>query len=436
MTGGDLGIVLGILALIGLAALLAMSETALTRVSRIKVLQLVDEGRKGAERLAKLLDDPPRFLNVILFLLLVVQLAGASLATLLANHITHSYGWIISTFGMTFLIFVFAEAAPKTYAIQHPERVALRVTPFVSALTRVPGLQSLIRALVVIANIVTPGEGIKRGPFVTEAEIRTMAEVAAEEDAIEEEEKEMIHSIFEFGDTVVREVMVPRPDIVAVGVETPLDDVLELMLEKGFSRMPVLDDDDMNKILGLIYAKDVMRRLHKGRTARNGRRESRKLKDLLRKAMFVPESKKVADLLREMQAKRTHMAIVVDEYGDTDGLVTLEDLLEEIVGEIEDEYDRDEPQVKPIDDNTLLVNGRLSIDELSELLNVELPDAEWDTVGGLMAGLLGQVPTRGQEVRFDGLTFRAERVQGRRIAQVWIRKDPEAAASPEQGARN
>jgi len=433
MTGGDLGLVLGILGLIIVAAFLAMSETALVRVSRIKVLQMVDESRKGAERLAKLLEDPPRFLNVVLFLLLVVQLAGASLATLLANHITHNYGWIISTFGMTFLIFVFAEAAPKTYAVQHPERVAVRVAPFVDALTRVPGLQSLLRALVVIANVVTPGEGIKRGPFVTEAEIRTMAEVAAEEDAIEEEEKEMIHSIFEFGDTVVREVMVPRPDIVGVSIDTPLDDVLESMLEKGFSRMPVWDDDDVNKILGLVYAKDVMRRLHKGRTARNGRgRESKKLKDLLRKAMFVPESKKVSDLLREMQAKRTHMAIVVDEYGDTDGLVTLEDLLEEIVGEIEDEYDRDEPQVKPIDDNTFLVNGRLPIDELSELLEVDLPDEEWDTVGGLVAGLLGQVPKRGQEVSFQGLTLRAERVQGRRIAQVLIRRGADASGD---GAR-
>ena len=429
MTGGDLGLILGIVALIVVAAFLAISETALTRVSRIKVLQMVDEGRKGAERLVKLLEDPPRFLNVILFLLLVVQLAGASLATLLANHITHNYGWIISTFGMTFLIFVFAEAAPKTYAIQHSEQVALRVAPIVVRLTRVPGLHTLIRGLVVIANIVTPGEGMKRGPFITEAEIRTMAEVAAEESAIEEEEKEMIHSIFEFGDTVVREVMVPRPDIVGVDVSSPLDDVLELMLEKGFSRMPVWEDDDVNKIVGLVYAKDVMRRLHRARAGRNGRRESKKLKDLLRKAMFVPESKKVSELLREMQAKKTHMAIVVDEYGDTDGLVTLEDLLEEIVGEIADEYDRDEPQVKPLDDGALLVNGRLPIDELSELLNVELPDAEWDTVGGLMAGLLGAVPTRGQEVTFQGLTFRAERVQGRRIAQVLIRKNPEAAAS-------
>jgi CBS domain containing-hemolysin-like protein len=422
MNAGDIGLVLGIVALLVVAAFFAASETALTRVGRFQVVQMIEEEKKGAERLRKLLDDPPRFLNVILFLLLVVQLAGASLATLLAQHITRSYGWIISTFGMTFLIFVFAEAAPKTYAIQHADRVALRVAPVIDRLTSVPGLQTLIRGLVAIANAVTPGEGFKRGPFVTEAEIRSMAEVAAEESVIEEDEKEMIHSIFEFGDTVVREVMVPRPDIIGVDVTMPLDDILELMLEKGFSRMPVWEDNDVNKIVGLVYAKDVMRVLHRSRSARNGRRDSKKLKDILRKAMFVPESKKVSELLREMQAKKLHMAIVVDEYGDTDGLVTLEDLLEEIVGEIEDEYDRDEPQVKPIDDNTFLVNGRLPIDELSELLDVELPDAEWDTVGGLVAGLLGQVPKRGQEVTFEGLTFRAERVQGRRIAQVLIQK--------------
>jgi CBS domain containing-hemolysin-like protein len=210
--------------------------------------------------------------------------------------------------------------------------------------------------------------------------------------------------------------------MVGVDVSTDLSDVMSLMLEHGFSRMPVWEGDDENKILGLVYAKDVMRKLHQSKNGRNGKRESKKLKDLVRKAMFVPESKKVSELLREMQAKKTHMAIVVDEYGDTDGLVTLEDLLEEIVGEIEDEYDRNDPQVRPIDENTFLVNGRLSIDELSELLDVELPDAEWDTVGGLMQGLLGAVPTRGQEVKFQGLTFRAERVQGHRIAKVLIRR--------------
>jgi CBS domain containing-hemolysin-like protein len=426
LSSGDVGLAVGIVILIVVAAFFAISETALTRVSRFKVLQMVEEGQRGAKRLENLLDDPPRFLNVILFLLLVVQLGGASLATLLADHITHSYGWIISTFGMTFLIFVFAEAAPKTYAIEHPERVALRVAPIIARLASVPGLQALIRGLVVIANAVTPGEGFKRGPFVTEREIRTMAEVAAEEATIEEEEKEMIHSIFEFGDTVVREVMVPRPDMVGVDVSTALNEVLTLMLQHGFSRMPVWEEEDENKILGLVYAKDVMRRLHT-KNGKNGRRDTKKLKDLVRKAMFVPESKKVSELLREMQAKKTHMAIVVDEYGDTDGLVTLEDLLEEIVGEIEDEYDRAEPDVQPLDEKTFRVTGRFPIDDLSDLLDVELPDAEWDTVGGLMQGLLGAVPKRGQEVSFQGLTFRAERVQGHRIAKVLVRKTDAAA---------
>jgi magnesium and cobalt exporter, CNNM family len=431
MSGADVGLIVGIFFLVLAAAFLAMSETALTRMSKFKALQLVEEEQRGSKRLEELIDDPPRFLNVILLFLLVLQLAGASLATLLADHITHHYGWIISTFGMTFIIFIFAEAAPKTYAIQHSEKVALRVAPFISRLVNFPGVQGLMRILVGISNVVTPGKGLKRGPFVTESEIRSMAEVAAEEESIEEEEKEMIHSIFEFGDTVVREVMVPRPDMVGVDVNTPLSEVLDLMLEHGFSRIPVWRDNDPNKIVGLIYAKDVMRRLHGPRGGRNGKRDGKKkdLKDLLRRAMFVPESKKVSELLREMQAKKTHMAIVVDEYGDTDGLVTLEDLLEEIVGEIADEYDRDEPLVQPIDENTLLVNGRLQIDELSELLDVELPNTEWDTVGGLMAALLGQVPARGQEVTFQGLTFRAERVQGRRLAKVLITKTPRAPST-------
>jgi CBS domain containing-hemolysin-like protein len=422
------GLSLGIGISILITAFLAMSETALTRVSRIKVLQMVEEDAKGAQRLNRLVEDPSRFLNVILLLLLVLQIGGATLAALLAEQIDLPYGALISTVVMTLLVFVLAEAAPKTYAIQNAERVALRVAPVIARIVAVPGIQALTRALVSVSNIVTPGKGLKKGPFVTEAEIRTMAEVAAEEAVIEEDEKEMIHSIFEFGDTVVREVMVPRPDMVGVGLNVSLDDVLTLMLEHGFSRMPVWEDDDRNKILGLVYAKDVVRALHK--KGRNGRSKP-KLKDLLRKATFVPDSKRVSELLREMQAKKTHMVIVVDEYGDVDGLVTMEDLLEEIVGEIADEYDRDEPQVQPIDDHTYLVTGRFPIDELNDLLDVELPDEEWDTVGGLMAGLLGQVPTRGQEVSFQGLRFRADRVQGHRIAKVLITKMADDGHKPD-----
>jgi CBS domain containing-hemolysin-like protein len=223
-------------------------------------------------------------------------------------------------------------------------------------------------------------------------------------------------------------VMIPRPDMVTVSITEDLGDVLEKMLEHGFSRMPVHAEDEPDNVLGLVYAKDVMRKLHGAAAKRNGKTKP-KLKDLIRKAMFVPDSKKVAELLREMQAKKTHMAIVVDEYGDVDGLVTLEDLLEEIVGEIADEYDREEPAVQPVDENTLRVNARLQIDELNELLEVELPNTEWDTVGGLMAGLLGKVPAQGEEVVYEGLRFRAERVRGHRIDKVLITREPSGAAA-------
>jgi CBS domain containing-hemolysin-like protein len=207
--------------------------------------------------------------------------------------------------------------------------------------------------------------------------------------------------------------------MVTVSAETKLRNVLTMMLKRGFSRMPVYEESADN-IVGLVYAKDVMRRLHNGRI-----RKEPTAGAIARPALFVPESKKIAELLREMQQRKTHMAIVVDEFGDVAGLVTMEDLLEEIVGEIADEYDRGEPLVEPVDDNTMRVNGKLPIDELSELVGIELPDEEWDTVGGLLAGLLGKVPARGDEVSVHGLTFRAEKVQGRRIAKVLVTKGPE-----------
>jgi CBS domain containing-hemolysin-like protein len=259
-----------------------------------------------------------------------------------------------------------------------------------------------------------PGKGLPQGPFVTEEDLRAMAEVASEEESIEEVEKELIHSIFEFGDTLVREVMVPRPDMVAAPLESGLRTVLDLMLKHGYSRIPVYREN-IDDIMGVVYAKDVLRHLHAGK-------ENVPLENLMREAYFVPETKKVAELLREMQARRVHIAIVLDEYGSVAGLVTIEDLLEELVGEIADEYDREEPQIEPVDDKTYRVNGRLTIDEVNELLDVELPHDEWDTVAGLMYGLLGAVPTQGETVTYDNLEFTAEKVQGRRIAKVLIKR--------------
>jgi len=307
------------------------------------------------------------------------------------------------------------EAMSKTFGILKSDRVALALAPLVWALGRLLAIPT--RLLIGLANVLIPGKGLKQGPFVSEEEIRSMLEVGHEEGAIEEEEKDLIHSIFEFGDTLVREVMVPRPDIVAAPIESGPRHVLDLMLRHGYSRIPVYRAN-LDEIEGVVYAKDLLRHLHAGKP-------DVALETIMREPYFVPETKKVSELLREMQKKRVHIAIVLDEYTTVVGLATIEDLLEELVGEIADEYDREEPQMEPVDEYTYLVNGRLSIDDVNELLDVNLPHDEWDTVAGLMYGLLGSVPTQGETVKFDHLTFTAEKVQGRRIAKVLIKREPD-----------
>jgi CBS domain containing-hemolysin-like protein len=307
--------------------------------------------------------------------------------------------------------------------VQQTDRAALAVAPFVYVLTRLPVLGPLTRLLIAIGNVVTPGKGLKSGPFVSEEEIRALVDEAERDEVIEEEEREMIHSIFEFGDTILREVMVPRPDMVAVPVTTSLQEVLELILRTGFSRIPVYQRD-IDDIVGLAYAKDVLRRLHDGQA-------DKPLADILRPAPFMPESMRAAECLREMRRRKSHMVIVIDEYGGTAGLVTIEDLLEEIVGEIADEYDSEEPNVEPLPDGDYRVNARLGIDEVNELLDVELPSTEWDSIGGLLFNLVGGVPREGQEVEFQGLRLRAERVQGRRIGRVRIHR-----LSPPEGVED
>jgi CBS domain containing-hemolysin-like protein len=241
-----------------------------------------------------------------------------------------------------------------------------------------------------------------------------MADVAASEQAIESQERHLIHSIFEFGDTLVREVMTPRPDMVAVEADDTVAAAIQQAIDRGFSRLPAYESSTDN-IIGLVYLKDLVSLDRAGRG-------SDPVRVAVRPAVFVPEQKRVAELLREMQQKQFHMAIVVDEYGGTAGLVTMEDLLEEIVGEIADEYDRDEPQLERLGDGELRVPGRTPIDDVNDELDVELPSDEWDTVGGLLFNLLGHVPEEGETVCFQGLEFRAERVQGHRIVTVYVRR--------------
>ncbi len=428
MSSSDWFEVVVILLLIGVVAILGASEVAITRTNRVRAYRFAEEKRRGAGSLVKIADNPAPYLNVVLLLVLLATIGGTTIATSLAVRLFHGAGELIATVVMTILLFVLAEVTPKTFAIQQTDRAAPALAPLIVGLGRVFG--PLAAGLVKLANVIMPGKGLPQGPFITEHEIRALAEVASDEEQIEEEEKELIHSIFEFGDTIAREVMVPRPDVVAIESDKTLRDVQALVLRHGYSRIPVFQDD-LDNVIGMVFAKDVLKALYQGKS-------DMPLSDIVREAHFVPESKKVADLLREMQHGKFHIALVTDEYGSVSGLVTLEDLLEELVGEITDEYDREEPPIVDLGDGAYRVDGRLAIDEVNELLNAELPDEEWDTVGGLVLGLMGSIPDQGDEVPFQDLIFKAEKVNGRRIAKVLISRKPvdepaesSAGATPE-----
>jgi CBS domain containing-hemolysin-like protein len=309
---------------------------------------------------------------------------------------------------------------PKTWAVQHSEQAALVAAPFVAALVKIPPVRWISNALIGLANIILPGKGIKQGPYVSEQELLAMADAAAQDSVIEREERRLIHSIIDFGDTVVREVMVPRPDMVVVESTAKVSDVIEIAIAAGFSRIPVFGQG-IDDILGLVFGKDLMKAEREGHA-------DMAVSEIMRETHFVPETKRVSEMMREMQATKLHQAIVVDEYGGTAGLVTLEDLIEELVGEIEDEYDVQEIPMERINEHEVRVTARMAIDDLNELLGTDLPEGDWDTVGGLIYGLLGHVPIEGESVDFEGLQLIAERVQGRRIGRVRVVTPGQASA--------
>jgi CBS domain containing-hemolysin-like protein len=403
------------------AAFLALAETSLTRMNRVKALTLKEEGRRGAGLLAHLVDHPERFLNPILLLVLVCHLVSATLVGVLSERLFGALGVAIATFFEVVVVFVFAEAAPKTWAVQHTERAALISAPVVAAIVNFPPVRLLARGLIGLSNVILPGKGLKEGPFVSEEELLATVDVALEEDVIEREERALIHSIIEFGDTVAREVMVPRPDMVAVEGRDRIGDVMEVAMAAGYSRIPVYEQG-IDDICGVVFTKDLMR------AEREGRADA-EVRTLVREAHFVPETKRVNELMREMQHEKFHIAIVVDEYGGTAGLVTLEDLIEELVGEIVDEFDVEEANIEKLPNGDVRVNARMPIDEVNDLLHTDMPSGDWDTVGGLVFNLLGHVPTDGESVSVDGYQLTAEKVQGRRIGRVRIAKAEAQASS-------
>lgn len=406
---------LGVVAIVVLlvsSAFLAMAETSLTRMSPARAVALAEEGNRAAQRLRRLLERPERFLNLVLLLELVCQLVAATLAGVLADHLFGPIGVVVATVFEVVVVFVLGEAVPKNWAVAHADRAALRSATWVSALVGFPPIRVFGAAMVGLTRLVSPGRGALAEPYLSERELLAMADMAAAEEAIETEERALIRSVFAFGDTVAREVMVPRTDMVAVAGRDRVADVLEVAMAAGYSRVPVYEHG-IDDVVGIAYTKDLVRAMQAGRAEEPAR-------NLVRPAHFVPETKPVADLMREMQAGKYHMAIVVDEYGGTAGLVTLEDLIEELVGEIIDEFDVEEPMVEPLPDGGYRVNARMPIDEVNELLGADLPEGDWDTVGGLVYDLLGHIPTEGEAVEAADHRLVAEKVQGRRIGRVRI----------------
>jgi CBS domain containing-hemolysin-like protein len=426
--------------LVPLAGLFAAADAALNSVSRARVDALVRAGRTGSRALAAVVADRPRHVNLLLLLRLASETAATVLLTVALVDMFHTVWSGALTAGaiMVVVSYVLIGVGPRTLGRQHPYRVGMLVAAPVRALATLLG--PLTKLLIVVGNAITPGQGFRQGPFSSEVELRELVDMASSTGVVDEDERQMIHSVFELGDTLVREVMVPRPDVVWTDRDTPVDKVLRLALKSGYSRLPVLGES-IDDIIGVAYLKDLVRA-----QAEAGDGPVAALSAVMRPAAYVPDSKRIDELLKEMQAARNHMAIVVDEYGGTAGVVTIEDILEEIVGEITDEYDSEEvPDVQELGGRRLRVSARLPVEDLAELYpgidgdDSELADvleaADVDTVGGLLAQQLGKVPLPGAVAVVAGLRLRAEGgkdARGRiRITSVLV--DPIESENDEDG---
>ncbi|SDR02704.1 hemolysin family protein [Thermostaphylospora chromogena] len=429
--------VLSAVVLVVIGGLIASAETALTRISRVRTEEFLREGRRGAKRLRDVVADPPRYLNLLLLLRLSCELISTVIVTLLFIDLLGDQGWAYAAAAalMILVSYVIVGVSPRTLGRQHAEPIALASAPIVYGLTRIFG--PLPQLLILLGNALTPGKGFREGPFTSEAELRDLVDLAEERRVIEPGERKMIHSVFELGDTLVREVMVPRTDMVFIERGKTLNQALSLALRSGFSRIPVVGENE-DDVIGIAYLKDIVRRVHEA--GEEGRRE--RVETQMRPATYVPESKPIDQLLREMQARQIHLAIVIDEYGGTAGLVTIEDVLEEIVGEITDEYDQEAPRVEWLPDGSARVTARMAVSELGELFDIEIEVDDVETVGGLLAHALGRVPIAGSRAVVEGLELTAESLAGRRnrISTVVVRRvaqpeDEAVSASAEQDSQ-
>ncbi|MER5442497.1 hemolysin family protein [Streptomyces sp. NPDC002790] len=417
-------LIAGAVALVVIAWLAACAEAGLARVSSFRAEEAVRSGRRGSAKLSQVAADPTRYLNVALLVRVACEMAAAALVTYAClEQFRETWQALLVAIGvMVLLSYVAVGVSPRTIGRQHPLNTATAAAYVLLPLARIMG--PIPPLLILIGNALTPGKGFRRGPFASEAELRALVDLAEKESLIEDEERRMVHSVFELGDTLVREVMVPRTDLVVIERHKTIRQALTLALRSGFSRIPVVGESE-DDVVGVVYLKDLARKTHINRDA-----EAELVSTAMRSATFVPDTKNAGDLLREMQQLRTHVAVVIDEYGGTAGIVTIEDILEEIVGEITDEYDREVSNVEELGDERFRVTSRLDIGDLGELYGIEeFDDEDVETVGGLLAKALGRVPIAGASSLVtlpDGRELRltAEAPAGRRNKIVTVLSEP------------
>jgi CBS domain containing-hemolysin-like protein len=398
--------------LVILSGFFSSAETAFTAANRLKLRHMAEEGSKSAKRALRLIENPSKLISALLIGNNIVNIFASSLATLVAIDLYGISATGIATSILTIVIIIFGEITPKSFATQHAEKVSMMFSKPVGI------LMTLLTPFVIIFYSISSwiirlfgGDISQSHPLVTEEELKTMVDVGSEEGVFEQEEKEMLHNIFDFGDLQVRDIMVQRVDITALDVDATYEEVLEIVKDEQFSRFPVYRED-IDDIIGILNVKDLL-------FLTEVEKRGFKLEDYIREPYFAYEFKRITDLFKELKKTRTHISIILDEYGGTVGIVTIEDLLEEIVGEIDDEYDDDkETDIETIRKNEYMVSGSYRLDELNDLIGTDIESEEFDSIGGYLIGILGTFPASGEVIETDGIRFVVDEVDKNRIKKI------------------
>ena len=411
----DLWMLLVIVVLLFVLIFLSLAEMSMSQMTKPRAAALAEKGVKSGKALVRLAAQPAMWVNPLLLLINVSQTIQATLTGIVANSLFGPAGVAVGVALNVVLFFVLAEAVPKTYALLNPIKGATITARPIEFVVRFWPLRLTSGLLIRLTNVIVKGKGLAQGPFIGEQEFLGIVEAAAQDSVIEHEERELIESVIEFGDTMVREIMVPRHDVVFLDDDMTVTLALDKAVVEGFSRLPVFrkDDDDVDDVVGIVYVKDLV-------IAERSGKGSNILRDLVRAVEVVPETKLVADLMRGMQAKKFHMVIVADEYGTVTGLATLEDCLEELVGEIVDEHDDEDDSLRVLPNGDLLVDGSMPIGRLNDEISTKIPENEYDTIGGFIFGMLGRVPVIGDSVDHQGWKFSTEELDGRRVQKVRV----------------